>query len=373
MSNNKKTNWIDRARALGPVLAARAAEADRQGRFVADNYALLKEQGFIAALVPSDLGGGGARYGEAVAMLCELAKHCGSTALALSMHTHLVAATVWKHVNGKPGEKLLRRVVNEQLVLVSTGAGDWLQSNGRAERVQGGFRIYGDKHFGSGSVVGDIAISSIAYDCPDDGPSVLHFPLPLKADGVEVLSNWDSMGMRGTGSNSIRLDGAFVPDEAVALKRPRQGWHPVWNVVLTVAPGLYMAPYVGIAEAAAEHATQHVAQRHDDLVLLQLGEMNNELTVARMALNALVGHVRDFDFAPDTEVAGQCLTAKTLISRSTIATVEKATEITGGASYLRSFGLERLLRDVKAAPFHPLPEKKQQRISGRLALGLSPI
>ena len=362
---------------MGPTLAARAASADLEGRFVADNYSLLKDQGFLAALVPSALGGGGARYGEAVHMLRELGRHCGSTALALSMHSHLVAATVWKHLHGKPGEKLLRRVVSEQLVLVSTGAGDWLQSNGRAEPVPGGYRVFGEKHFGSGSPVGDIAISSIAYECPKDGPSVLHFPLPLDAEGVEVRSNWDSMGMRGTGSNSIRLDGVFVPQEAIGLKRSRDGWHPVWNVVLTVAPGLYMAPYLGVAEAAADLA-KAAAKRFakgsaEDVVCLQLGEMENELAVARMAMASLVDGVRDYDFTPDIARAGRCLTAKTLISNACIAAVENAMAIAGGASYLRSFGMERLLRDVKAASFHPLPEKRQQVICGRLALGLPPV
>jgi alkylation response protein AidB-like acyl-CoA dehydrogenase len=45
-------------------------------------------------------------------------------------------------------------------------------------------------------------------------------------------------------------------------------------------------------------------------------------------------------------------------------------EVTGGASFYRSLGLERLYRDVQAARFHPLPEKQQALFSGRLALGL---
>ncbi|MEO1229244.1 MAG: acyl-CoA dehydrogenase family protein [Myxococcota bacterium] len=371
--NRSKINWVERARALVPQLAEEAASTDREGRFVTGSHALLAKEGFLSALVPTELGGGGARYGEAVGMLRELARGCGSTALALSMHTHLVAATVWKHIHGKPGEKLLRRVADEDLVLVSTGAGDWLQSNGRAERVNGGFRVYGEKHFASGLPVGSLAITSIAYDCPDEGPSVLHFPLPLAADGVKTLNNWDSHGMRGTGSHSLLIDGAFVPDAAIALKRPREGWHPVWNVVLTVAPALYMAPYMGVAEAAAELVRARSATDIDEVTLLQLGEMENRLTGAQLALDALVDLARDFDFSPDTARAGRCLTAKTLVAQGCLAAVEKAMEIAGGAGYLRGRGLERLLRDVRGAPYHPLPEKRQQVIAGRLSLGLSPV
>ena len=109
----------------------------------------------MSALVPSELGGGGATHGEVCQVLRELAHHCGSTALALSMHTHLVAAAVWRHKHGQPAEALLRKIAASELVLVSTGAGDWVDSVGKAERAPGGYRVSAVKRFGSGSPVGD--------------------------------------------------------------------------------------------------------------------------------------------------------------------------------------------------------------------------
>jgi acyl-CoA dehydrogenase len=47
--------------------------------------------------------------------------------------------------------------------------------------------------------------------------------------------------------------------------------------------------------------------------------------------------------------------------------------LAGGAAFLRRTGIERLLRDVHGAPYHPLPARKQQVFSGRLALGLDPV
>ena len=82
----------------------------------------LKARRVFSAGVPAELGGGGATHRELCAMLRELARHCGSTALALSMHTHLLAATVWRWRQGQPVEPLLERIAAEQLVLVSTGA-----------------------------------------------------------------------------------------------------------------------------------------------------------------------------------------------------------------------------------------------------------
>ena len=58
------------------------------------------------------------------------------------MHTHTVATLAWRwRRDPKPVEGLLRRVAGERLLLIGSGASDWLTSSGRAERHDGGWRI----------------------------------------------------------------------------------------------------------------------------------------------------------------------------------------------------------------------------------------
>lgn len=366
--------FVEAVRELGPSFAERAARHDLEGSFVAENYAALKQAKLFSAPVPSELGGGGASHAQVCHMLRELAHHCGSTALALSMHTHLVAAAVWRHRHGQPAEALLRKVAASQLVLISTGAGDWVNSVGRAERAPGGYRVTAVKRFGSGSPAGDLMITSAPYEDPERGSEVLHFPVSMQAPGVSVREDWDTLGMRGTGSHTIELKDVFVPDEAVSLRRPQGQWHPSWNVIATVAPPIYMAPYVGTAERAAAIARDTAKQRKAEPILLQsLGEMENALTTAQMAWREMVELANDYDFAPDLDRANSVLIRKTIASNAAIATVEKAVELVGGSAYFRKLGLERLLRDVQAAPFHPLPEKKQLDFTGRVVLGMAPV
>jgi alkylation response protein AidB-like acyl-CoA dehydrogenase len=383
MAKGLHIDWISRVHEVGPAFAEAAASADRERRFVADNYRALAASGILAALVPSELGGGGARHGEACELLRELAHYCPSTALALSMHQHLVAATVWRYLHQLPGEPLLRRVAEQHVVLVSTGAGDWLRSNGEVERVADGYRVSGTKQFASGSPGGDLLVTSAAWTTCPEGPAVLHFAVPLDAPGVSVGNDWDTLGMRGTGSNTVTLEKVFVPEQSVALKRPREGWHPVWSVVLTVAAPIYASPYVGIAERAAELARDILKGRcggqaasiegPNAHVPFLLGEMENALATARMAHRALIDNANNYDFTPDLERANRALISKTILAKAAVETVHKAMEAVGGASYFTRVGLEQLLRDVQAAQHHPLPEKRQQQISGRLALGLEPV
>jgi alkylation response protein AidB-like acyl-CoA dehydrogenase len=370
----ESTRWIELARKLGTGFAERAAAHDADGSFVAENYAELKQHKLFSAPVPADLGGGGASFPELCQLLRELAHSCGSTALALSMHTHLVAAAVWRHRHGQPAEALLRKIAASELVLVSTGAGDWVDSVGKAERVDGGYKVSGVKRFCSGAPAGDLLMTSAPTEDPQRGAEVLHFPVSLRAPGVTIRDDWDTLGMRATGSHSIELKDVFVADDAIGVRRPRGQWHPSWNVVVTVALPLVMSVYVGIAERAAQLAREAAKRREVDPVLLQsLGELENALALAQMALREMVEGANDYDIVPTNEHSSRILVRKTLAANAAIDTVHKAVVVIGGGAFYRRAGLERLLRDVQGAHFHPLPEKKQLDLTGRVTLGLPPV
>ena len=359
---------------FGPRFAEAAALRDETDTFVAENYDLLKECKIFSALAPTELGGGGATHSEICTLLKTLAHYCASTALALSMHQHLVAAAVANYRKGRPGRALLERVAAEEAVLVSTGANDWLESNGTVERVAGGFLVSAKKSFGSGSPKGEVLVTSAPYEDPVEGWQVLHFTVSFSAEGVSLADDWHAMGMRATGSHTVILERVFVPDERVVLRRPRGQWHMAWNVILIVAMPIIMSVYVGVAERAAEIARAQAAKRtNDPAVAYLLGELTNLLTTARLALGDMVRIANEFDFEPTVDTADSVLVRKTIAARAVIATVEKALEVCGGAGFYRKLGLERLLRDAHGAQFHPLPEKRQQLFTGRLALGLDPI
>lgn len=366
-------NFVETIQKLGPTFAERAAASDLEGRFVAANYADLKQNKLFSAAVPKEFGGGGATHAELCQGLRELAHYCSSTALALSMHTHLVAAAVWRHLHGQPAEALLRKIAAGELVLISTGAGDWIESVGRAERVQGGYKINATKRFCSGAPAGDLVVTSAPFQ---EGATneVLHFAVPIKAPGVIPHDDWDTLGMRGTGSVSIELKDVFVAEESITLRRPAGVWHPSWSVIMTVAPPIYMAPYVGTAERAAAIAKEQAKKRTPDAIGLQtLGELENALALTQMAFREMVELTREYDFAPNEQRASQMLVRKTIVTNALKETVDKAIEVVGGSALFRRNGVERLLRDVQGAPFHPLPEKKQLVFTARVALGLPPI
>jgi alkylation response protein AidB-like acyl-CoA dehydrogenase len=362
-------DWNKKAEEIAAAIAGHAAKHDADDSFVAEGFIALEDAGFFNALVPEELGGGGASVGEIADALRILGAACSSTALAASMHSHIVAVAAWRWKNqGAPTDGFLKRIAAEKLKLVSSGGSDWLKSAGTMEKVEGGYKLTARKAFASGSTVGNLLMTSAVYEDPADGPTVLHFAAPLKGEGVSIAPTWQTMGMRGTGSDDVVFDGAFIPDAAIAGKRPQGQWHMLFHIISMIAFALIYSAYLGVAEGARNRALELAKKRPQDPTLAQIvGEMENRLLAARLA------HKRMVELAetgtPGPETTSEAMQLRTLAGQAAIDTVAKAMEVAGGAAFYRKTGLERAFRDVQAARFHPLQEKPQLDLTGRVALG----
>ncbi len=359
--------WLSLAESLGKQFAAREIEADESDLFVADNIARLKASGLVAAGVPVELGGGGASYTDLCAVLRILGRYSSSTALAFSMHTHQVMVPTWRWCNqNAPVDGLLKRVATEQLVLLSSGGSDWLQSAGTAVKVEGGFLVTARKVFASGAPAADLLMTSAIYEDPETGPTVLHFAVPMKTQGVSIEPTWQAMGMRGTGSHDVVLSDVFVPDAAIALRREQGKWHFIFHLISIVAIPLIYSVYVGVAEATRDRAVQLVMKRRtDEHLCYMVGGLDNELTVAKLALEHMISTA--ITSQPGFETTNQIMTGRTLVAKAVLNVADLAMEIAGGSAFYRKLGLEKLFRDVQGVRYHPLREEAQRKLSGQLA------
>jgi alkylation response protein AidB-like acyl-CoA dehydrogenase len=358
------------AEELAPVLAAGADEADAEDRFVAGNYARLRDAGLVEAGVPRELGGGGADVRELADMLRTLAHACGSTALAFSMHTHQVAVPAWRwrHQKVAAVEPLLRRIAAERIILLSSGGSDWIGGSGTARKVEGGYRVTARKVFTSGAEAGDILMTGAVLE--EDGERfVLHFGAPMHAAEVRIEDTWRTLGMRGTGSNDVLLEDLFIPDGAVALKRKAGEWHPLFQIIATVAFPLIYAVYLGVAESARDIALGLARKRPPGPHTLNLaGRMETALRGAQLAHGAMIAAVERN--APSAESVNEVMIGRSLVAEHAIRAVELAMELAGGAGFYRAAGLERRFRDVQGARYHPLQQGPQAQYAGAMALGL---
>lgn len=365
-----KTDWVALADKVGREIAATTARHDEEDSFVEEGFRALKDAGFFKALIPAELGGLGADYRDVCNAIRRLGTYCGSTALAFSMHSHLVAVPAWRWRHEKaPVEGMLKRVAAENLILISSGGSDWLPSNGRATKVEGGFRVSAKKVFSSGCQMGDLLVTSALHDDPEKGPTVLHFAVPFKAEGVRRLDTWRVLGMRGTGSHDVVLEDVFVPDAAIVARREPGKWHILFHHIFALAFPLVYSAYVGVAEGARARALEIARDKPKTHALtMAAGRLENAFMQAEMSLDRMITIAETETSGP--ERTSRAAVAHTLTAQAAIETVERAMELVGGASFYRDLGLERAFRDVQGARFHPLQEVPQLELTGRMALGM---
>ncbi|MDU8885026.1 acyl-CoA dehydrogenase family protein [Yeosuana sp. MJ-SS3] len=366
----KDISWIKLTESLSKKFAEKAKEHDKEGRFVYDNYRLLKKHKYFSAIIPKELGGSGVSYSEMCECIKLIGKSCGSTALAFSMHQHLIAASIWKYYKDGSNEVLLRNISKHELILISTGARDWLSSNGSLKKTHGGYLFSAKKHFASQSSIGDLAITSGIYEDPSKGKLVLHFGVPMNSVGVSLLDDWNVMGMRSTGSQTIIFDNVFIPDSAISLERTQGEFHGVWNVVIPVAMPLIMSAYVGISEGAFNEALRigKTYQRNQDHLKYILGKAYNAYLMGLVQWQSMIKRVNDLNFNPGNQKTVDILSLKTNVTHACKETVNQSMDAIGGQSFYKTYSLERMFRDIQAGNFHPLPKWEQYAFTGDIIL-----
>jgi alkylation response protein AidB-like acyl-CoA dehydrogenase len=365
----RRTELVTWAARLGPDLAARAVRFDADGTWVGESYDQLVAAGALALAVPEELGGRGATAGDLAAVMRELARHCGSTALAMAMHQHAVLFHAWRYRRQQPGaDDLLRRVVSDDVVLATAGGSDFTHPTGSAARVEGGYRVSGRKRFVSQSKAASV-LSALFPLGADGDRRIIGVTVPLDAPGVTVLDTWNTLGMRGTASNDVALDDVFVPDELVGPTRPYGVIDPPLQIIGTFAAPIISAVYLGVAESAYREALAKVAPNADVLTQRAIGAMAVSLRVAAWALDGALAAVGD-DPEPSMETFAAVLAAKHEVARAGIEVCDTAMEVAGGAAFCKGSTIERAYRDIRAVKFHPLTPELTLVHAGRHALGI---
>lgn len=364
--DSSSAGLAERIQALAPEIGRQAAANDATDQFSAENFALLKANGILSAGIPTELGGGGASYREVAEAVRLLAHHCSGTALALSMHMHPVALLVrrWRN-DPAPVEPVLKRIAAENLMLLSTGGNDWLNGSGTAEKVEGGYRFSGRKKFVSGCEAGNLMMTMAVC-----GNEVLHAAVPMKAEGVSIEKTWRTLGMRASGSHDVVLENVFIADAAISARRPVGVWHPFFHMVSMIAFPLVYSVYRGVAEKLRDETVRFAGRRRDDAdTQLQVGAMETALAAASAAHERLLQ--LGADGTPGEQTTAAVMTMKRAMTDNLLQVGSLAMDAAGGSAFYRDNGIERLFRDLQAARYHPLMTQPQQRLAGRLALGLT--
>ena len=374
---------LERAAALAPVLAGRAAEAEALRRLPDETIADIKAAGLHRMGQPARLGGAELPLDATVDIIATLARGCASTAWVCGVYTdHSIltgmldpaaADDVW---------------ADDPDAVISAG---YLPA-GTNERADGGWRLFGTWGFASGCDHADWFLlgSMIPGDGGEPAPSLCLMP---RAE-TEIDDNWRVMGLAGTGSKNVVVEGGFVPDYRILpLPVANGGWEARGRADVpalyrlphvTTVPFLFNATALGIAESMLDETVAQMGGRKSfgkrvaefPTMQLHVAEAAAEIDCARLLIK------RDTEEAMAAMREGRSLTLaekarnrrdEAYAGRLCRQAVDRLFGATGAHGIFSDNVAQRKFRDVRAAANHIAVNWDIAGTTfGRVAFGLDP-
>lgn len=350
-----------------PEVAAGAADNDRDARFPVEVFEAFGKDGVLGATVPRELGGLGVDRLHDVALgLRNLAKVDASTALALHVQFSrgLTLTYEWQH--GTPqaqalAERLLRGMATGERLVCGAVKDHHSAVTTLAPDGNGGWVLSGRKTLVS---MAPIATDFVVYAQwrAEHGPVLLTAPVVSReAPGLEVLDDWDGLGMRASGTLDVVFDDCPVAAEDVLMRGPLDAADDAALAGQTVSSITMLGIYAGIAEAARDLAVRHGGKRataSSAAVRTLVAEIDARLFALRatagtaLAEADLLSTVLFGDLAERGRRMMRAFQyAKMIVNELGLKIVNDCLTVVGGSTYVNAHPLSRLYRDIRAGWF----------------------
>ncbi|MBB5663909.1 alkylation response protein AidB-like acyl-CoA dehydrogenase [Rhizobium leguminosarum] len=356
------------------ALADAASEADRTGDFPWTGIRAVHQSGLLESTVAARYGGAGATLHEAATILAALGRGDPSVALisAMTIFNHLGQATK-NHWPEGLYKRLLAEAKQYPLLLNAARVEPELGSPARgglpatvARRTASGWSITGAKRF----VTGAHGLTHfLVWAHTDETPArVGTFVVANKLPGIRVVENWNSLGMRASGSHDVEYADVEIPlenvidlvDPSVAQQDNRA--HAAITLALT-------ALYLGVAEAAQEAFIRFAHERVPTNLGQPIASTERFVTLSG-EIDLLVSGARQiiFDALKDKQAeAEKHIRARLIAGRQLRDAVQIAVRGIGNPGLGNELGLERHFRDIQSVLVHAPQEDTSISILGRAA------
>ncbi len=245
------TGYAERARQLGPVLAASAEEIERRRELPEPIIAALAGRGLFRLLLPRSLGGAELAPAAYVPVIEEIARHDASTAWCLGQACGCSMTAAYLE------PAAAREIFGGERGIVAWGPPT---PAGMARAVPGGYRLTGTWSFASGSHHASWLGAHVAVQAEDgtplmrpDGGAVLRTLLFPKTSAA-MTDIWHVIGLRGTGSDSYTVTDLFVPKDHAVRRDSEAEPHERGLLYAFSSSNVYSAGFAGVAMGIARSA-----------------------------------------------------------------------------------------------------------------------
>ncbi len=366
---------------------SRAPIYDKENRFFTEDFEELRDSKYLLLPVPTELGGMGMRLADVCREQRRLAYYAPATALAVNMHVYWlgVAADLWRAGDTSLEWMLRDAIAGEIFAAGHAEAGNdipVLLSTTKAERVDGGYRFSGRKHFGSLSPVWTrFGIHGMDVSNPNQ-PKIIHAFMRRDTPGYTIKETWDVLGMRATRSDDTVLENVFIPDRAIARIVPAGG-AGIDAFILSVLAWAMLGfgnVYYGLAKRALDQSIATLKGKKSlGLTRSMAYHPEAQHSIAEMAieLESIGPHLdriaEDWSSGVNhgAEWPAKIFAAKYRAVEGAWRVVDLGLDLSGGSGIFRSAGYERMVRDARLGRIHPANSFLAHEVIAKTALGIS--
>ncbi|HEY3059645.1 MAG TPA: acyl-CoA dehydrogenase family protein [Chloroflexota bacterium] len=350
---------IERARALKPTLRERVAETERMRRLPAETVTDLLENGLYGLMTPLRYGGSELGSETMIDVTIELASACPSTG--------------WVHMLWTAHMWLLalfpEKTQDELWSNPNTLASSVVNTTGDIVPVEGGFRWSGRGFFSSGVDHCNwmTALVPIKRDGVEGPPELRWIMLPR--EDIEIIDDWYTIGLKGTGSKTIVVNDAFIPDRRTVVNTDIEDgvapgcqvhtnpmYHAISSANFTAAMA---APAVGVARgflSAFEERLRAKSNNTDDGFMINLARYASAAAEVDAVHAMTLQDAQRFARVPAKEVSpenrAKCRRDQAFTAQTARKAINTLYEECGGTALFESSDFQRLWRDVNGAAAH---------------------
>jgi alkylation response protein AidB-like acyl-CoA dehydrogenase len=376
---------LGRVAELEPMIRAASAAAERERRLPAHLTEALREAGCYHLFRPWSLGGLELDPVSAFRVLEELSRIDSAAGWNVAQSNNAEPFGAWL------SDETAREVFGSARTVL---AGGFFPPR-RAIAVEGGYRLSGRCAFNSNChaatwILGLAHVYDNGVERLDESGAPVALMTLFPREKAEIIDNWDTLGMRGTGSHDVSVDDLFVPAKhAVAFKpldQPNAAYSGPWHR-LTIWPAVAGAGIaaLGIAQAAidefAELATKKTPSytatmlKDRPIVQLRFAQAVAKLESARAFLHEA------FDAAWHAALDGRSLDlaakarlqlASSYVPIAAAEAVDLIHSIVGTAGIRNDQAFQRHFRDVHVITQHAFVSESRMEAVGQIRFGLDP-
>ena len=350
---------LERARELKPRLRERVAEAERLRRLPAENVTDLLEAGLYGLMTPRRYGGSELGPEAMIDVTIELASACSSTG--------------WVHMLWTAHMWLLalfpKETLDELWSNPNTLASSVVNTTGDIVPVDGGFRWTGRGFFSSGVDHCNwmTALVPIKREGHEGPPEMRWIMLPR--EDIEIVDDWYTIGLKGTGSKTIVVNDAFIPERRTILTTDvEEGTapgsqvhdHPMYRAISSANFTAAMAaPALGVARgflAQFEERLRSKSSAPDDGFMINLERYATAASQVDAVHAVTLQNAQRFARVPAGSVSAEdrakCRRDQAFTAQTSRKAINMLYEECGGSALFEKSDLQRVWRDVNAAAAH---------------------